>query len=100
MSIIMIVEKKEMFKRMLLISWMAVCLFLAGCAVMYKDLGGVYVTKGQYDQAILNFNKALEMNPKYAEAYCNRGGAYLGKGRYDMAILDFNKAIEINPNLA
>ena len=46
------------------------------------------------------YNKALELNPKYAEAYTLRGYAWRDKDNYDMAISDFNKAIELNPKFA
>ena len=51
----------------------------------------------QYDQAISDYGKAIEINPKYADAYTNRGDAYDSKGQYDQAISDYSKAIEINP---
>jgi tetratricopeptide (TPR) repeat protein len=54
--------------------------------------------KGQYDKAISDFNKAIDLNPKFAEAYNNRGLTYAKKGQYDKAISDFTKTIEINPS--
>ena len=33
--------------------------------------------KGQYDKAIADYNKAIELNPKFTGAYINRGLAYL-----------------------
>jgi len=53
--------------------------------------------KGQYDEAISDFTKASEIDPKYAHAYYNRGAAYGIKGQYDEAISDFTKASEIDP---
>jgi tetratricopeptide (TPR) repeat protein len=38
-----------------------------------------------YDGAIADYTKAIELNPKYVEAYCNRGTAELGKSDYDGA---------------
>ena len=74
---------------------------LAGCgnieSVKLYNQGTELLEKGQYDQAIANFDKAIEINPRYAEAYNNRGIAYLRKGQYDKAISDFTKVIEINP---
>jgi tetratricopeptide (TPR) repeat protein len=57
-----------------------------------------YAKKGQPDLAIADFNKALEINPKDADAYSNRGSVRREKRQYDQAISDLNKALEINPN--
>ena len=63
--------------------------------------GVAYFKKGQNDKAIAEYNKAIEINPRLAEAYANRGLAYAqGKGQFDQAISDFNKAIGINPRYA
>jgi len=45
----------------------------------------------QYDQAISDFNKALEINPKLASAYYNRARAYYFKKEYDKSWDDIKK---------
>ncbi len=65
-------------------------------ARFYNNWGIANGEKGQYDQAISDFDKAIEINPSYSKAYNNRGIIYRLKGQYDLAILDFKKAIEIN----
>ena len=59
--------------------------------------GVSYANKYQYDRAISDYTKALEINPEYAKTYNNRGLVYVNKGQYDQAISDFTNAIEINP---
>ncbi len=60
-----------------------------------------HAIKGQLVQAIPYYNKAIEINPTFANAYFSRGVAYAqGTGQYDQAISDYNKAIEINPRFA
>jgi tetratricopeptide (TPR) repeat protein len=66
-------------------------------AIAYYNLGNAYAADHQYDRAIENYNKATELNPRYAEAYNNRGVAYESKQEYNRAIEDFNKAIELSP---
>ncbi len=63
----------------------------------YYNSANAYYNKGQYDQAILDYNKAIEIDPRFAQAYSNRGNAYGRKGLYDKAIIDYTKAIEISP---
>jgi tetratricopeptide (TPR) repeat protein len=87
-------------------------LFLLGCAGTagikeipihaydYLDRGFIYSQKGQYDKAISDYNKALEINPNYVEAYNNRANIYYKQGQYDKAISDYNKAIEINTSFS
>ncbi|MCU4137431.1 MAG: hypothetical protein MW689_001002 [Thermodesulfobacteria bacterium] len=56
--------------------------------------------KGKYDRVISDYNRALEINPRYVKVYVNRGAAYTDKGDLDRAISDFNRALEINPRYA
>jgi tetratricopeptide (TPR) repeat protein len=69
-------------------------------AVVYSNRGTAHLNMEEYDQAIQNYDKAIELNPNLAIAYNNRGNAYEDKGEYDRAIQDYDKAIELNPNLA
>jgi len=66
-------------------------------AVVHNNRGFDYCQIGHYDQAISDFSKAIEINPRLAHAYNNRGWAYIKKWQYDQAISDFSKTIEIDP---
>ncbi len=69
-------------------------------AKFYIDRGIAYGEKGQFDQAVDDFTKALEIGPKDAGIYYHRGIAYVKKGQFDWAIFDFTKALEIGPKSA
>jgi lipoprotein NlpI len=69
-------------------------------ATIYNIRGNVYATKGLYDKAIEDFDKAIELVPNYANAYANRGSIYAYNGLYDKAIADFGKVIELDPKYA
>jgi len=56
-----------------------------------------YAKNEQYDKAIEEYSKCIEIDPIYSNAYHNRGNIYNIKGYYDNAIADYTKAIEINP---
>ena len=53
-----------------------------------------------YTEAIDNYNKAIEKQPDFADAYNNRGVAYDSLGEYNKAIADYNEAIRLKPDAA
>ena len=53
-----------------------------------------------YNGAISDYTKAIEINPNYAKAYYNRGLTKRNLKDFNGAISDYTKAIEINPNYA
>ena len=69
-------------------------------AQAHYNRGVAYAQGDDYDRAIEDYTKAMELNPNLAEAHHNRGVTYGKKEEYDLAIGDFNRAIELNPNLA
>jgi len=62
--------------------------------------GEEYFKQGNYDNAILEFNKAIEASPECADAYYNRGVFYDNQENFSQAISDYSKTIELNPNFA
>ena len=64
----------------------------------YYKAGNVYAAKADFYRAIAAYNKSIERNPHYFEAYLDRGVAYGAVGNFDHALAEFNKAIELNPN--
>jgi len=53
--------------------------------------------KGQYNEAIDECNKAIELDPDYTWSYHLRAYAYIAKGEFDLAIADCSKAIDLEP---
>ena len=68
--------------------------------IFYNNRGEVYLREGKFDEAIDDFNTAIEIQPEFVAAYNNRGLAYGRKGENDLAINDFNTAIELQPEFA
>ena len=66
-------------------------------AKLYFDRGLSYAKKKDDDNAIADFDSAIELNPKNRDEYLYRGLSYLRKEDYDSAIDNFTKAIELNP---
>jgi tetratricopeptide (TPR) repeat protein len=52
------------------------------------------------DEAIAHYQKALQINPDYAEAHYNLGDALIRRGSANEAIAHFQKALEIDPDYA
>jgi tetratricopeptide (TPR) repeat protein len=60
--------------------------------------GVAYGSKGNYDRAIKDFDRALTLDPKWVALYVQRCIAYNDKGDYDRAIKDCDQAIRLHPN--
>ena len=57
-------------------------------AFAYINRGSDYWTKGDNDRAIVDYTKAIEINPKKGDDPRNRCNAYSLKSEYDRAILE------------
>ena len=67
-------------------------------AFVQMNLGDALARKGRSDDAMLHYDKAIKLQPNYADAYYNRGTVLFAKGRTDEAIADWTKALETQPN--
>ncbi|MHA1883781.1 MAG: tetratricopeptide repeat protein [Promethearchaeota archaeon] len=64
--------------------------------LIHKTL--IEIENGQYDIAIGNCTKALELDDTFVDAFYNMGLAYSLKKEYDKAIENFQKAIDYDNN--
>jgi tetratricopeptide (TPR) repeat protein len=67
---------------------------------VYNLRGEIKKGQGLDEEAIIEFNKAIQVNPKFAPAYNNRGISYFNQRHLDLSISDFNKTIELDPTFA
>lgn len=58
--------------------------------------GNKHLQQGDYVNAIICYDKAIEVNSQDADVYRNRGDAKFQLGRIEEAIEDFNNAIKYN----
>lgn len=61
----------------------------------YND-GNTFFRKGQYQEALDSYEKAIQADPKYTKAYFGKGNAYKKLRKFDEAIQAYNKAIELD----
>ena len=87
---------KRMRKLVLIFLLMTAC--LAGCGKSVEkqiaeqlELGEKYLTENNYEQAIVAFNKVIELDPKQADAY-------IGLTQVYVETADFEKAVQILEN--
>jgi tetratricopeptide (TPR) repeat protein len=71
--------------------------YLIPTAHQYIKSGLSCYQKGDYNEAIKQFQKALKLNPEKAEIHYNLGLTYQAKGLFDKAIEEYRKALELNP---
>jgi serine/threonine protein kinase/Tfp pilus assembly protein PilF len=63
---------------------------------MNSALGRVYHFARQYDRAIEQFRKTIEMDPNFAAAHSDIGESYVEKGMYAEATAEYQKALAIS----
>jgi tetratricopeptide (TPR) repeat protein len=56
--------------------------------------------KGEFDEAIRYYSKAISLKPDSADLFYVRGRAYTEKDQLDKAISDFTRAIALKPAYA
>jgi len=70
----------------------------SGNPLAHNNLGTLLLEKGQVDQAIIHFQKALEIRADYVEAQNNLGNALLRNGRTEAAIEQYERSLKTQPN--
>jgi tetratricopeptide (TPR) repeat protein len=62
-------------------------------ALLWNELGNIYIKIGSPDVAIAAYTKAIELDPDSGWPYCNLGHAYFLTGEYGRALFLFRKSI-------
>ncbi len=68
--------------------------------VAHNNLGNALPQTDKMDEAIIQYQTALQIKPDYAEACYNLGNALFKKGMVDEAIAHYQTALQINPGYA
>jgi tetratricopeptide (TPR) repeat protein len=62
----------------------------------YVNRGLAYQQSGDLEKALADYDKAIELYPKFAFAYYSRGKVYEALGQVDMAVADYKKCAEVS----
>ncbi|MFN7759506.1 MAG: tetratricopeptide repeat protein [Pseudanabaena sp.] len=68
------------------------------CSQLFFKIGNLFGSLKKYEEAITDYDKAIELNPNLAQAWSLRGSANAILQRYEKATVDYDKAIELNLN--
>lgn len=66
-------------------------------AAQHVQQGMTYVKMKDFDNAIIEYTRAIELMPNYAVAYANRGVAYMQQQKLNKASDDLRKAADLAP---
>jgi tetratricopeptide (TPR) repeat protein len=67
-------------------------------AELFKEKGDIYLDEGNYDKAIMSYDKAIDLNPYNVGAFNNKGVAYLKLDQLRKAVVSFTEAVRIKPS--
>jgi protein O-GlcNAc transferase len=73
---------------------------VAPTAAIHNNLGVLFYNLRRFKDAADEYQKAVKINPQYAEAWANLGNALKDLHHSALALKAYDKAIELNPNFA
>jgi len=62
--------------------------------------GDMHMAKGDYDQAIIAYTQALQLNPTYFVTLQRRAKAHRLKSEWEAALCDINACIDLRPDFS
>ncbi|GHV07508.1 hypothetical protein AGMMS50229_14480 [Campylobacterota bacterium] len=65
------------------------------CAESYFSKGESAMRRGEHKQAIIEYSRAIDLDPNFSSAYNNRGSTYMLLGDYDRALSDAKQACKL-----
>lgn len=65
-----------------------------------RGLARTLLQMERYQEALAQFNRAIEADPDFGATYANRGILHDRMGRYEQALADYRRAIELDPEVA
>ncbi len=56
--------------------------------------------RGRFDEALKDFRRAIQLEPRYAQFHANRAFAHAGKREFDQVIRCYDEALRLTPGVA
>jgi tetratricopeptide (TPR) repeat protein len=66
--------------------------------IRYYNRVNVYRNLQRFDEALIDYTQAIQVDPTFELAYVNRASIYEQLRRYDAALTDYIQAIKLDPN--
>jgi len=66
----------------------------------YRHRANACRKQGDLEKALVDYTRAIVLDPRYVAAYNGRGVVHWGRGEIDQAIADYTKAIDLAPKFA
>lgn len=66
-------------------------------AGFYDNRQTAFRLSGQFDKALADANKAVDLAPTYPFVFRGRGNVYIAMGKLDLALQDYDEAIRLAP---
>lgn len=77
--------------------WSDVIAQFPDARLAYQGRGAGYAVYGYFDKAILDFKRAVSLDPGYSGIYDDMGNAYANKGDFELAFSSYSKALQLDP---
>ena len=66
-------------------------------AIQRNNLGASLLQQGKLEEAVAEFRKAVELDPKYVAAHLNLGYAHDRHGQTEEAVAQYRKVVDLEP---
>jgi tetratricopeptide (TPR) repeat protein len=78
--------------------WRAAIVHNPEAWIAHNNLGTILARKRCHDEATTHLQRAIELRPGYAEAWCNQANLLRETGRIDEALTSYHQALRLRPD--
>ena len=78
--------------------WRSTLMKNPDCWMAYNNLGIELAKRGEFDDAIAQYQRSIALQANYAQAHYNLGTALLERGEVDRAIAECRTSLNLQPN--